>query len=616
MVKARKFSDPHDFMDLPGTEGWREMYPYDLQFHNEEPARSYESSKFWFIDSLHNPTPMTPFEAIPWIAMVGEYPNARALCVPGSYSLDRRILNGYNYCAGSPVTDPQLIEKRSKIFAERISFTLTNWDVLYGVLWHRRIVDLINELKKIQIPEHLSEVEDISAIKEARGDSEGLILAETYSKMINLYYRMWSYHQWFNTVAYFVYISRSQAIKKLFPGIGDKSLTKMFQGFEAAIFQPPMELRKLAKSAVGSGVADDILNSSKWDDVMSKLRQTDAGRKWLQEFEGVREPWFEMSIGTGFYGMTDIAWNDDLNIPLNHLKKYIEGLKKGVSIERSMEGLIEERDRVTAEYRSLIKSDEDRAAFESLIQITRKVAPYAEDHNWYCENWFTSIFFRKVREIGQLAVNHGILENKDDIWYVNPMEVCTLINDLRHGWYTGTQPIGKSYWPPKVERRKKIMEIFRKWTPEPAFGPAPSEVTEATLIGLYGITTEAVNRWLEARELKPEETKSLTGFAGSGGVIEGRARVCFDPSDISSLKPGDILVAPTTSPTWAPVFQIIKGVVVDVGGIFSHAAIVAREYDIPAVIGVGMGTKVINTGDIIKVDGDTGVVSIIERSHK
>jgi pyruvate,water dikinase len=121
---------------------------------------------------------------------------------------------------------------------------------------------------------------------------------------------------------------------------------------------------------------------------------------------------------------------------------------------------------------------------------------------------------------------------------------------------------------------------------------------------------------LEARELKPEEAKSLTGFAGSGGIIEGKARVCFDPSDISSLKPGDILVAPTTSPTWAPAFQIIKGVVVDVGGIFSHAAIVAREYGIPAVIGTGMGTKVIKTGDIIKVDGDSGVVSIVERSYK
>jgi len=185
---------------------------------------------------------MTPLEALPWVAMAGEYPNARALCTPTSYSLDRRILNGYNYCAGSPVTDPGLVEKRAKIFGERISFILSNWDVLYGVIWHKRMTDLINELKGIQIPEHLSEVEDISAIKEGRGDSEGLKLAEAYGRLIDLYYQMWSYHHWFNTVAYFVYISRSQAIRKLFPDIGDKSLTKMFQGFDAALFQSPKEL--------------------------------------------------------------------------------------------------------------------------------------------------------------------------------------------------------------------------------------------------------------------------------------------------------------------------------------------------------------------------------------
>ena len=615
MAKERTFGDPHDFMDLPGTEGWREMYPYDVQFHSEEPAKSYESSKFWFIDSLHNPTPMTPLEALPWIAMVGEYPNARALCTPPSYSLDRRVLNGYNYCAGSPVTDPELVKKRAKIFGERIGFTLSNWDVLYGVIWHRRITDLIDELKGIQIPEHLSEVEDISAIKEGRGDSEGLKLAESYSKMINLYYQMWSYHHWFNTVAYFVYISRSQAIKKLFPDIGDKSLTKMFQGFDAAIFQPPQELRKLAKLAVESGVEDVFLGSDNWDEIPSKLQQNDAGRKWLQEFETARDPWFEMSVGTGFYGMTDIAWNDDLNIPFNHIKKYVESLKKGESIERPLEELIEERKRVIAEYRGLIKNDEDRTAFDSMIEVARKVAPYAEDHNWYCENWFLSTFNRKVRELGQLVVNHGILKDKNDIWLINPMELYTVINDLRHGWYTGTEPIGKSYWPPKIERRKEIMEVFRQWEPEPAFGPAPKEVTDATLMGLYGISTEMVNRWLEAKDLKPEETTSITGFAGSAGTVEGKARVCFDPSDISSLKPGEILVAPTTSPTWAPVFQIITGVVVDVGGIFSHAAIVAREYGIPAVIGTGLGTKVINTGDEIRVDGDNGTVSIIGRAQ-
>jgi hypothetical protein len=71
MAGARNFGDPHEFMDLPGTEGWREMYPYHMQMHSEEPTRTYESSKFWFIDTVHNPTPMMPLEAFAWDAMAG-----------------------------------------------------------------------------------------------------------------------------------------------------------------------------------------------------------------------------------------------------------------------------------------------------------------------------------------------------------------------------------------------------------------------------------------------------------------------------------------------------------------------------------------------------------------
>ena len=614
MSNERRFGYPQDFMELKGAENWQEMYPYDMQFHSEEPAKSYEQAKFWFIDSLHNPTPMKPLEALPWIAMVGAYPNARALCVPGSYSLDRRILNGYNYCAGSPVTDPELVKTRAKLFAERISFTLDNWDVLYGFIWHKRMNELITELTNVSIPEHLSEVGDMAAIQEGRGDSDGLNVAESYGRLINLYYRMWSYHHWYNTVAYFIYISRTQGIRKLFPDMDDSTLTKMFQGYDAPVFRPPAELRNLARQAVETGVADAILGCERWEDASSRLEETPEGREWLRSFEAARYPWFEMSVGTGFYGSVDYAWNDELDVPLTHVKNYVDALKRGESIERSLADLLEERDRITAGYRKVIPSDEDKAAFDGMLSIARKVAPYAEDHNWYCENWFMSVFNRKVRELGQLFANHGILPDKNDIWYVNHVELYTVVNDLRHGWYTGTEPVGKSYWPPKIERRKEIMKVFEKWTPEPAFGEAPAEVADATLIGLYGITTEAVNRWLDARESKSTTSSVLQGFAGSAGAAEGKARVCFAPADIAKLQRGEILVAPTTSPTWTPAFTVIKAVVADVGGIFSHAAIVCREYGLPAVVGTGIGTQVIRTGDIIHVDGNTGAVKIIERA--
>jgi pyruvate,water dikinase len=80
---------------------------------------------------------------------------------------------------------------------------------------------------------------------------------------------------------------------------------------------------------------------------------------------------------------------------------------------------------------------------------------------------------------------------------------------------------------------------------------------------------------------------------------------------IGSLKEGEILVAPTTSPSWAPAFQKIRAAVTDVGGVMCHAAIVCREYGLPAVVGTGSATSILKTGQKVKVDGATGEISIL-----
>ena len=85
----------------------------------------------------------------------------------------------------------------------------------------------------------------------------------------------------------------------------------------------------------------------------------------------------------------------------------------------------------------------------------------------------------------------------------------------------------------------------------------------------------------------------------------------LDVDRLRELEPGEILVAPVTSPSWTPVFGTIAAAVSDIGGIMSHAAIVSREYKLPAVVGTGNATSRIKTGDLIRVDGDTGTVTIL-----
>jgi pyruvate,water dikinase len=97
-------------------------------------------------------------------------------------------------------------------------------------------------------------------------------------------------------------------------------------------------------------------------------------------------------------------------------------------------------------------------------------------------------------------------------------------------------------------------------------------------------------------------------------VVEGRARVIKSADELELLLEGEILVATTTSPSWAPAFTKIAGAVTDVGGAMCHAAIVCREYGLPTVVGTGRGTTAIKTGDLVRIDGDAGLVTILERA--
>jgi phosphoenolpyruvate synthase/pyruvate phosphate dikinase len=109
-------------------------------------------------------------------------------------------------------------------------------------------------------------------------------------------------------------------------------------------------------------------------------------------------------------------------------------------------------------------------------------------------------------------------------------------------------------------------------------------------------------------------SKTMRGFAGAGGRVEGLVRVLDGPDQGDQLQPGEILVAVTTNVGWTPLFPRAAAVITDVGAPLSHAAIVARELGIPAVVGCGSATTRLRTGDRVLVDGGRGTVEILRDS--
>jgi pyruvate,water dikinase len=112
------------------------------------------------------------------------------------------------------------------------------------------------------------------------------------------------------------------------------------------------------------------------------------------------------------------------------------------------------------------------------------------------------------------------------------------------------------------------------------------------------------------RPIEAPESDVLKGIPGAAGRVEGRVRILLTPEEGEKLQPGEILVAATTNVGWTPLFPKAAAIITDIGAPLSHAAIVARELGIPAVVGCGQATTRLKTGDRVIVDGGQGVVHI------
>ncbi|MCR4648360.1 MAG: phosphoenolpyruvate synthase, partial [Lachnospiraceae bacterium] len=119
--------------------------------------------------------------------------------------------------------------------------------------------------------------------------------------------------------------------------------------------------------------------------------------------------------------------------------------------------------------------------------------------------------------------------------------------------------------------------------------------------------------FVQDMKMEPDKDADIKGFAGAAGIVKGKVRVIKDIEHISEVNEGDILVTSATNVGWTPVFSKVSAIVTDIGAPLSHAAIVARECGIPAVVGCGNATTLLHTGDEVIVDGSAGSVKITDK---
>jgi pyruvate,water dikinase len=583
------------------------MYPPYLLFSEEN--RDFEDNAFWIWDSMHLPEVQLPFETHThenWITCASVV-NSRIFAVPPSYGFTQRMLNGYEYVALSPVTDPKEIEARVPVFMARAGHYYQNWNDLFA-RWKVKAEKLINDMDALEVVERLPRLESDEFFQAHPGSNSGQFLLRAYDTLMQMDITAWTYHFEMLNIGYAAYLNLFMFCRQAFPGITDQTLAHMLGGTETMYMRPDAELRKLSGLAIELGVADTLAAAADPQAALEALSTHPQGQRWLEALQSVRQPWFNLSTGNGLYHH-HASWNDDLRVPFKAMAGYIRRLQRGESIDRPVKEIAERKERITAEYRALLHSEEDRAAFDQNLGLARLVATFIEDHAFIIHDWYHTVEWKKIREFGRVLQNAGFIGAVDDIFYLNRWEAPQALFEAVASWASVTPSRGaKGYWQGFVDERKRIVEALRAWTPLPALGPAPTEMNDPIMLMLYGLTTERIRGWLGAAD--GDTGNELRGVAASAGTATGTARVVRSVSDLSQVQEGEILVCPLTEPAWSPVFATIKAAVSDIGGIMSHSAIISREYGLPAVVGTGSGTTRIKTGDTISVDGTTGVVTI------
>ena len=192
-----------------------------------------------------------------------------------------------------------------------------------------------------------------------------------------------------------------------------------------------------------------------------------------------------------------------------------------------------------------------------------------------------------LRELGRRFVERQVFDEIEDFGLVLNEEMEEVF---------GPTPEGLTE---RVRERRSTHSQLAEREPEFVFADSPSDPSS----------------WPKRDDVEVEPLAagdSIQGLPGCPGVSEGVARVVLDSSDPTALGPGDVLVAPSTDPSWTPLFVPAGGVVVDVGAALSHAIIVSRELGIPCVVSATNATRRIRDGARVRVDGNTGVVTVLD----
>lgn len=538
-------------------------------------------SPAWFLDGTHSVPPWTPMFGWFWVNFCrhGMQYGAEKLSLPTVHGWDWRFHRGGGYLTLLLVKTDEEKRAREVRFREAIRPFIADYDGL----WKGCVDEMMGryeELKKC-------DVDNCTLIE----------LLENFEDTIETCRRMWEIHMYMMYGTNTAYILFENMCRQMV-GIDDTHPTfhALITGFDHKVFQVDKAIWQFSKDAESMGVAS-IFTQNDPKEIGAKLDADPKGRELKAKIRA-----FAMEDGWRMQRMAEInlpTWVEDQSPIYMNIKQFL-AKGGGFNLEEEREHLTRARQAAEQEVLAKIPSDQ-RSWFTALMRVAQKTGIFSEEHDHYFDLYTHAMMRRVALAIGRRWVAAGVVDAADDIFMLNPEEVrkCTLVPD-------------QFDMRPLVARRKADWQEWQK-TPNPpvilADGFDMDQAMGVLVKSNDPIALKVVVGTMPV--VRPELKADLYGTCGSPGSAEGTARVIMSEDQLAEVQPGDILVAATTSPSWTPVFSTIKGVVVDRGASLSHAAIVGREYGIPVLMNVFVGTEKIRSGMRVRMDANMGTLHIL-----
>jgi pyruvate,water dikinase len=538
------------------------------QLHFEAPGPGS-----WHIDAVHFPRPVTRYwtetHPEPFRRGVREFARYYGMVINGP---DHRYVNGFAYSTVAPVDEaeiPERIQRAEQVWQDKVwREQLREWDEQFkpaSVAKHR-------ELQAVD-PDGLSDSELADYVRRC---------ADHHSDMIYQHMRF--------TAAPSVPTGDFLVHASGWTGLGVSELLGLMRGAAPVSAGASDELERLRSALEADGEAQRLLASDGDPaEVLAQLRSLDG------ETGAAASAYLDL-VGYRLLDGFDISGRYALELPdalLRAIRVAVDGSDRAV----------DDVDARIAEVRGKVP-EEHRAEFDELLAEARLTYRVRDERGVFSDIWASGIMRRAVIAAGRRLAATGRIRDPEHLIDATVGEMTSLLTE-------GAGPSAEEL----AERQELRTSLTAKDVPQhlgdpPAPPPDPSGLPPGARRVMQAMGLVMGEMFAPSQE--EHEEKLLRGLGASPGSYEGTARRVAGPTEFDRIQQGDVLVTEATSEAFNILLPLLGAIVTDSGGRLSHAAIVAREYGIPGVVGTRDGTQLIPDGARVRVNGDAGEVAVLE----